>query len=214
MLVVSVLCMVCALIGSPRCLSACCLCSSEPPRRMGSERQAGRKGTPGGRMRSAAAGEHRTGEDVAKRTLVLSLASAMRRKEAGRGADATRLGRKAKGDRGGGVFRDTSTTARSRQAPRHFAAERRTLAVRPASEALQRRRPSGRRCGRRQVMEARRHETRASEARCAAREPGPGAQRRETPKPSQDGLGSGGCANAMGKKNPRWGSHRGNTCAS
>lgn len=49
---------------------------------MGSAGQAQCKGTPASRMRSAAASEHRTGEDVAQRTLVLGLASAMRRKEA------------------------------------------------------------------------------------------------------------------------------------
>ncbi|MEY3200737.1 MAG: hypothetical protein RIR70_287, partial [Pseudomonadota bacterium] len=38
---------------------------------MNSERMTDHQGTPGSRMRSAAAGEHRTGEDVAQQPLVV-----------------------------------------------------------------------------------------------------------------------------------------------
>ena len=39
------------------------ICSSEPSRRMKSDQMTWRKGSRGSRMRSAASGEHRTGED-------------------------------------------------------------------------------------------------------------------------------------------------------
>src|SRR5476649_2900594 len=44
------------------CLSFCCICSSEPPRRMVCTGRVRCQGTTRSRMRSTAAGEHRTGD--------------------------------------------------------------------------------------------------------------------------------------------------------
>ena len=180
--------------GFALCLSSCCFCSSEPPRRMGSAVRRQCKGTPGGRTRSAAAGEHRTGEDVAKRTLVLVPDCAMRRREADRRAEATRLGRKAKGDRNGGVFRNTGTTARGCKprapTPRRAAHPNAGLQAggpqawasgsaqrRRRQPVARRRQPTGGREG--WKPEGARSAQRSSMRSTTAR---PAAQRRETPK--------------------------------
>jgi hypothetical protein len=61
--------------------------------------------------RSAAAGEHRTGEDIAERTLVGCKTDAMRRKEAARQAGAARPGWMAKDGAHDRVVRTFNATA-------------------------------------------------------------------------------------------------------
>lgn len=159
-------------------VSSCRFCSSEPPRRLGSTVRPQCKGAPGGRTRSAAAGEHRTGEDAAKRTLVLRPDRAKRRKEAAPKSRSDAPGRNQRGGADRCAVRNPGTTARGRRTrapppPRGAQQRRRTPAgQRPASDSAQWRRPQG---GVTEAsgMEARRGEIRVSGARCEAREPGP-----------------------------------------
>lgn len=79
---------------------------------MGSERLARCKGAPGSRSEAEPQASIDRVRNVAQRTLAPRLAGAMRRKEAARSADSTRLDEKERMERNDGASHATDTTTR------------------------------------------------------------------------------------------------------
>jgi hypothetical protein len=110
------------------------ICSSEPSRRLKSDRMTWRKGAPGGRMRSAAEGEHRTGEDGGEAfTLAPGQLGAMRRERRLRRADPPSCPWSS-----APVLPAPATTCANPQGERSPAAQRRTSTQRCHAETMPR----------------------------------------------------------------------------